>query len=112
MSELEALNRRIADDHAARDEADLRATLDTSRGRRILWSVLAQAGVYGRSFTGDALSTAYNEGRREVGIALLERVERSAPGAYLKMMKEALDEAALIENSRKQAAANDARASE
>lgn len=112
MSDLEQYNRRIAENLVDRARKDLKAVLDTAPGRRLVWSILASAGVYGRSFTGDALASAFNEGRREVGIALLEQIETEQPGAYLTMMREALDETTQIENGRKIAAENDAKAAE
>jgi hypothetical protein len=70
-----------------RDEDDLKWVLSDKRGRRMLASVLAVTGLYQGSFTGNS-ETFFREGRRSVGLQLLERVNAADPEAYLKMLKE------------------------
>lgn len=101
MSKLADYEEKLAAATAERARDDLRAILATAEGRRFAWSILASAGVYGRSFTGEPLTTAHNEGRREVGLQLLERIEAQAPGSYLAMLREGLDDQTLIENARR-----------
>ncbi|MES3028475.1 MAG: hypothetical protein V4820_11555 [Pseudomonadota bacterium] len=45
--------------------------MSNKRGRRIVRRLLDQAGVYQLSYTGEALSTAFNEGRRSAGNKLI-----------------------------------------
>ena len=108
MTHLEEFDRLLAAEHERRAQEDLRKVMATGEGRRVLYSILASAGVYARAFTGEALTTAHNEGRREVGISLLERIEAQAPGSYLGMLREAIDEQTLIENGRRNARDKDA----
>jgi len=60
-------------------------------GRDLLWWLLGEAGVYASSYTGDN-RTFFNEGRRDVGLRLLERLLVTDPEAYLTMIKENRDE--------------------
>lgn len=53
------------------DQTDLQWLLADARGRRVLARILNETGIMRPSFTpGDPLGTAYNEGRRSIGIAL------------------------------------------
>ena len=52
-------------------ETDLEWVLSDPRGRRVLQGVIEDCGVNRLSFVaGDPLATAFNEGRRSVGIIL------------------------------------------
>jgi len=76
----------------ARQECDdLRAVLATPFGRRLVWKYLEACGVFSQSHvTGEApLATAFNEGRRSIGLRLFDEVTRHDPGAYAVMVKEA-----------------------
>ena len=97
MTHLETFEQDLADKLAEREREDLRAVLDTAAGRRVLWSLLDAAGVYGASYTGEAISTAYAEGRRAIGITLLQKIEDLAPGSFLTMQREVLDEKQTVE---------------
>lgn len=78
---------------AVRAADDLRAVMALAEGRRFIWDLIERAGVFGPSYASDAGATAYNEGRRAVGIALLTRVQQDAPDAYALALNEALAEA-------------------
>lgn len=71
------------------DEA-LAWAMDDPRGRRLIWSLLERAGVYRTTFTGEALSGAFAEGRRDQGLFLLDAVLRVSPAHYETMMREAM----------------------
>jgi len=92
MTHLETFEQELAETLATREREDLRKVLDSREGRRVLWSILDASGVYGLSYTGEAMSTGFNEGRRQIGITLLQKVEELAPGSYLMMQREVLDE--------------------
>lgn len=97
-----------ADEVRARREADVKrqadddllAALSVPSGRRLLWRLLDRgAEVYGQSFVpGDPLATAFQEGRRSVGLALMRELQRLSPEKYCEMVSEALsaDRAAAI----------------
>lgn len=74
---------------ARRRREDLRAVMGTATGRRFMWRLLnADTGISARSYTGELGSTAFNEGRRSVGLVLLEELQRDAPEAWARMMSE------------------------
>lgn len=66
---------------SATDEADLRWLITDHRGRRFLRRRLAELGVFQLSHTGEAVSTAFNEGRRSAGLKLLSFILHVAPAA-------------------------------
>ena len=72
------------------DEA-VRWLLGDARGRLVAWWLLEQAGVFRTSFAGAAEHTAFNEGRRDLGLRLLHRVMDVDADAYLRMVKERKD---------------------
>lgn len=75
-----------------RERTDLQAILDTVHGRRFVWKQLSDAGVFRLSYVpGDSHSTAFNEGRRNQGLALLLAVQQLDPTLYHLMAKEAHD---------------------
>jgi hypothetical protein len=71
--------------------ADLLAVMGTAEGRRFLWGLIGRAGVFEQSFSSDALSTAFNEGKRSVGLALLSRLITETPDLYLKAQNEFIE---------------------
>jgi hypothetical protein len=58
------------------------------RGRRLVWKQLSDAGVFLPSFSTDALTMAFNEGRRNAGLQLLAQVHAHCPELYATMTKE------------------------
>ncbi len=88
---LEPDQQKAADDAAeARrvQREDLQGILNSKAGRRFVWRLLDRAGVYRTSFNNSGSITAFNEGRREVGLFLLNEIHEVAPDAYLVMLKE------------------------
>jgi hypothetical protein len=81
---------------AVRDEierADIRKVLATPEGRRELWRLLTSCGVHRSSFAGEAaLTTAFNEGERNVGLRAEARAMKHAPEFYIQMRNEAAQE--------------------
>lgn len=67
---------------------DVRWLMSTHQGRRFVYKVLADCGIYQRSFTGSEATTAFAEGRRAVGLQLLDEITRLAFNDYLKMLGE------------------------
>ena len=49
---------------------DLRDILATAAGRRFFMKMIIYTGIYARTYTGEALSGAFNEGMRSVGLFL------------------------------------------
>jgi hypothetical protein len=73
------------------DRADLEQVLSLQAGRRFIWKQLADAGVFRLSYAGDSHATAFNEGRRNQGLALLLAVQQLDPKLYHVMAQEAQD---------------------
>jgi hypothetical protein len=70
---------------------DLRVVMGLEAGRRFVWRLLTQAGLYSSSYVESATATAYNEGRRAVALALLAEAQRVAPELYTKALREELE---------------------
>ena len=72
---------------AERDLNDTRWVLSMPQGRRFLYRLLAECGVYRSSFTGSS-ETFFREGQRNVGLKLLEELEVADAESYLLMLRE------------------------
>ena len=68
------------------EEADLKWLVADPRGRRIARRLLERSGVFRSSFTGEALSTSFREGERNVGLGFLALVTRHAPEGLAELM--------------------------
>jgi hypothetical protein len=68
--------------------ADLVWLMSSKRGRRIVWRLLARARVFQLSHTGEALSTAFNEGQRNFGLRLTVQIISECPDLYSRMLTE------------------------
>lgn len=80
---------KAAEQKQAEEAADWRFILGDQRGRRIVWALLAKAGVFRVSYSSDALQMAFNEGGRNLGLEVLAKVSEHAPASYLLMQNEA-----------------------
>ena len=67
---------------------DLKGILNSKPGRRFMWRLLERAGVYRTSFNNSGSITAFNEGRRDIGLFLLNEIHEVAPELYLVMLKD------------------------
>ncbi len=67
---------------------DTRRLMSTKWGRRIVWRLLEQSGVFRLSFDTNAISMAFNEGNRNLGNQLLAEITSLCPERYLEMLKE------------------------
>ena len=74
------------------EDADAKWVLSDPRGRRFVWRYLALCGVYKSSFTGSS-ETFFNEGKRVIGLQLMEDVQRSGADTFVTMMQENRPEA-------------------
>ena len=87
-----------------REREDLRSILKTPYGKRFVWKWLSRCGVFRQSFVqGESDSTAFAEGRRSIGNALLMEVFDVRPESYVEMTKAAKED----EDGRKAVAANE-----
>ena len=69
---------------------DVRWLMGDARGRRFTWDLLAKAGVFRSSMGPSAELTAFNEGRRDLGLAVLADLMRLCPEQYGRMQAEAI----------------------
>lgn len=101
LTEAGPLGDKRAEDKAAKkgrtaaqqhDEA-IRWVMGDARGRRVVWAQLTDAGVFTLSMDGRGTEwTAFNEGKRALGLKLLGDVMRLAPNLYLTMANEGADD--------------------
>lgn len=73
------------------EESDLKWLMGSRRGRRIVWRLLDQAGVFRSSFSPNAAQMAFNEGNRNYGQRTLAQIHTHCPELYPLMVKEQSD---------------------
>jgi hypothetical protein len=80
-----------AKDLAKQDEQDIRALLSTREGARFFARLLELCGVYRLSYVpGDTHATAFNEGKRNVGNAVM--ADLAGIDGYTSRLKEGMKE--------------------
>lgn len=62
--------------------------MTSKRGRRIVWRLLEEAGVFRISFNPNAMQMAFNEGNRNYGNKLLASIHALCPELYPVMVRE------------------------
>jgi len=72
----------------AQEVEDLKWLMGTKRGRRIVHRQLERAGVWQLSFNTNAMTMAFNEGRRNEGLALTNKLMIACPEQWALMIKE------------------------
>lgn len=65
----------------------LAALLDTPAGRNWMWQLLSDANIFSANPPSDALTMAFNEGARNLGLRLLASITATVPDAMIQMMK-------------------------
>lgn len=71
------------------EAADVKWLMGNKRGRRILWRLLDQAGVFRPSFNSNAMQMAFAEGNKNYGLRILGQIHAHCPELYPVMVKEA-----------------------
>jgi hypothetical protein len=74
------------------EEGDIKWLMGQRRGRRILWRLLDQSGVFRLSFSTNAMQMAFAEGNRNFGNRTLSLIHSHAPELYPTMVKENANE--------------------
>jgi hypothetical protein len=72
----------------AQDDSVVQVLMGSVAGRAWAHDVLEDCGVFRTTFTGEALQSAFNEGKRNVGLRLLSSIMQACPQAYVQMMGE------------------------
>ncbi len=70
------------------EREDLKWLMGSKRGRRIVHRLLERAGVWQLSFNTNAMTMAFNEGRRNEGLALTNALTIACPEQWANMIKE------------------------
>lgn len=83
----EKAKRAQLDAETERDE--LLWLMSDKRGRRYMHRLLTRAGIYLTSFTGDALSMAFNEGLKQEGRHQMNLLTRHCLQRFIEMQQEA-----------------------
>jgi hypothetical protein len=85
---------RAARDRLQRDEevGDIKWLMGGKRGRRIVWRLLEQSGVFRLSFNTNAMQMAFAEGNRNFGNRTLTQIHAHCPELYLTMVEENANE--------------------
>ena len=83
----EAQKSKAKDQRLAEIE-DFKWVMADSRGQRVLRRVLEQAGIYQLSFAAENTHvTAFNEGRRNVGLFINDEILAICPEKWVETMK-------------------------
>ncbi len=77
---------------------DIKKILSMPEGRRLFWKYLSECGIYKSSMTGNN-HTFFNEGKREIGLKLLNDMMDVLPDAFIMMQKEEAERSALEKNN-------------
>jgi len=70
------------------EESDIKWLMSSKRGRRFVWRLLEQAGVFRSSFNTNAMAMSFGEGNRNYGLQLLNSIHTLCPELYPTMIKE------------------------
>lgn len=89
--ERQEAEERMAKLQAARVAADFASVMDTPAGRRVVFGLLRASGVFSRAPLGAPTTweDGRREGRRDIGLDLLEAINVSCRDSYVIMLKEA-----------------------
>lgn len=82
------------------EDDDFKWLMQSTRGRRIVWRLLDQAGVFRISFTQNSVQTAFNEGGRNYGLKMINRIHALCPELYPALIKENAKENANVRSER------------
>ena len=72
---------------------DLRKVLSSVEGRRIIWDLLSDCGVFCGSFNTNNAAMSFQEGRRDIGLKLIIALNRADKNAFARLQSEYLSEA-------------------
>ena len=70
------------------EESDIKWLMSSKRGRRLVWRLLEQAGVFRSSFNTNAMAMSFSEGNRNYGLQILNMIHTLCPELYPTMIKE------------------------
>lgn len=94
-TEIESKNKETLKEYTRRRDReidDLKVVLKKPEGRRFVYKMLSECGVFKASFSINSMQTAFQEGRRDIGLALLKSLDEAEPQAYSQMLTEHFSE--------------------
>lgn len=68
-------------------ETDISSTMGTDQGKDTIWEILSLCGIYDNQFTGNS-GTFFNEGRRSIGIDIIQMLNDVDPTLYPRLLLE------------------------
>lgn len=71
---------------------DLKKLLKQPEFRRFIWHILSEAGIFRASFTNNSMQTAFLEGKRDVGLALVKDIDDADVNAIFQIRQEYVSE--------------------
>lgn len=71
--------------------AEIRCIMSTEAGRNFMRRLLQRTGVHADTFNPDPHVNAHRCGERSIGLWLQNELQDAAPGSYMTMIKESLD---------------------
>jgi len=98
MEFLDEARKKIEDrrrEKRERDVSDIRKILEKAEGRRYLWGLMADGGVFHSSFAGAGQNdqTNFNEGMRSLGLRIFSDIMEADPAKFKQMQDEHKSEA-------------------
>ena len=88
MDDLDAERARKAKQDRLKAEEDFKFVAKDERGQRVLRRILEQAGIFQLSFAGESThTTAFNEGRRNIGLFVNAEILSICPEQWANIMK-------------------------
>ena len=70
------------------EEADIKWLMGSKRGRRVVWRLMDQSGVFRLSFNTNSMQMAFAEGNRNFGNRTLSLIHSHCSELYPQMVKE------------------------
>lgn len=71
-------------------------------GRRFVWEILSQSGLFRLSFNPDPVTMGFNDGNRNVGLWIKTLLDQYCPNEFLTMIKEAQEDETYDRQQREQ----------
>ena len=74
-------------DQRNQEQNDIREIMARPEGRRLMWRIISEGGVFSDCFTGNN-TTFFNEGKRSNGLWLMNELETTDQANFIEMWKE------------------------
>jgi hypothetical protein len=83
-----AAKRRSAGKKRKQDDGVVKSIMASQAGRAWMHSLLGSCHCFSMSFTGEALSSAFKEGERNIGNMMIASIMKTASEEFILMLKE------------------------